>query len=144
MSSKLSVRRATVRKPAICTSGMSCDPPQPIDWPPKIFEIHFKFTYNWEEGPVTIEWSVDVENSEEIPWTWESTGPPFDYGAGWYVVPETETAELVCSGWDEMFDSYMAREIDIPVIMNSSNNYVITTWDEFTPGMFDIRAEFTF
>ena len=144
MSSKLSKRRATVRKPKICVAASCPPPPPPVPWPPETFEIQFQFTYDWEEGPVTVAWSVDVNAHEETPWFWEGSAEDPQRNASWEVNEEAHTAELICDGFDENFATYLARKGDIPVVWNSTVPYTIVAWDEFTPGMYNIRADFLF
>lgn len=144
MSSKLSKRRATVRKPKICVSAACPPPPPPPSWPPDEFPL--KFTYRVEEIKVLteVQWTVTCIR-EEGTWRWYGFGDaPESPVAEWEVDQISHTAYLIISGYNDSEGEYWIDKSWIAVIWNTPTLYEISDFNLVPDWMVYHLAEFTF
>jgi len=139
MSSKLSVRRATVRKPKICASAACPPPPPPVPWPPAAFDLFFEYCWPDMMGEVCADWTEEIPRFMES-WDWvKEYFPPADWSVWWKLTEASHTAALEI--WN---GGGFARKYAIPVVWNVPTLYTITAWDNLASGWNRATAIFTF
>jgi len=145
VSSKLTTRRATVKKPSICHPPPKFPPPPPPPtWPPEKFQLHFEIDYTWEGEPLHYEFDGELTRDDTTwDWTYASPPPPPQDGAAWLLSYTLHTASLHIRA-DRPPISIINRKYNIEVPWNEPTDYRIDDWDEIFPPDQAAVADFTF
>lgn len=136
-SSKLSVRRATARKPFVCRA-----PPIPPIWPPDTIWLHAHMEYNFNEFHDEADHSWPLRHNDD-PNFWDGIDHIADIYAYWRVDPTTELATLYIKYGIEAIQAE-CKNTSIPITHGTPTHYTITEWEELNPADLIAIGDFTF
>lgn len=148
MSSKLSKRRATVRKPKICVAASCPPPPPPTVWPPETFLITGTGSTGpngWPPNEIITIHSL-VTRTTPTSWNWYalSLGYPLRE-IQWNLDPVSETANLSLMGTETPGSSGWSFSVaNTAVAWGLPTYYEIYGWDYSYPYGASLTVKFTF
>jgi hypothetical protein len=142
VSSKLTARRSTARKPPICIPP----PPPPPTWiPPAVIPTHTIATFSGFPPVPPIDRVIACPRTDATSeWTGSYNGGPFDYEVIIFTFNGTfNLLQLHLYGYNQSY-AWNAQAFNIPITIPGPATYHITAWDVKNPGNMTLELYFTF
>jgi len=128
-SSAFSHRRQLLRRPKICLPPPPPPPPPPPTWPATCFSAWVQYTFPWEEGPITRDFTTQACRDPDESWWWSSAFAADPVGTvDWFVSPGAWNATLNVSHFDEDAGDFLFESVLYDITPGVTTPYSITLW----------------